>query len=943
MPAYRPRSAFLFRTNIRMSDPTSNSRAFLHAVIFAVLFSVACAQCTPPITENDFYREEFNPFVEPGFPFISTYLDARGLGARFPDDNVVSRGLIINLDDSAFICFDRDLLRWSVAWTGGRLTESMLPEVSYHDFFNKLSHVPEIAGDPAFGNGIYPGWSSGRPLQQDVRPVMQEMEGSHWGPLPAEYGRWDGVYVFGTQAILTYSISGTGIAELPGVIRRDGQAIFTRALEIDGSPDTLFMNAAEVRGGSGSFTDGAIGYIHFGEGKDSVVAMGIRESGLAGASVRVVDGRYLTVVLPPSVVTRKMMVALWHGSVGQLDGFRAALQSADAHVPACKACENGHWQEEVYTQGAIAPDTAAFVADILTLPIPNPWKRNVRVIDMAFLDKNTIVASTFEGDIWMAKGINGNLKNMSWKRFASGLYEPMSVEVRDGQIYVFGKEGIVRLHDLNGDGEADYYENFCDLMQVPPESYAWAADMVFSEKDNSFIIALGGAVNARPGITKPIMHGFRAGSNHSGTIMRISLDGKHAAVIATGFRMPFLGLNPLAGAITATDQQGNYVSSTPIFAIEDGMFYGVPATSHRSDAPVAEKPLTWIPHRVDRSAGGQIWMTSEKMGPLDGSLVHFSFGKPGLFRVLVDSTAQGLQGGVAPIPTKFYTPILKGVLGPVDGQLYMAGFNLLGSSAEGVSAIQRLRYTGKPSYMPNRLTIGKQGIIVSFDTSLDPAEVGNPENYRVKRWNYHQTEEYGSGHYKLDGTPGEEILPVLASYLSSDGQQVLLLVPDMRVTDQMEVMYQLKATDGTALDDGIWLSVNHVPGLDSRLGSFGQVELRKLDVDIAEIASLVKSEGPITRERGSQLFHTVGCVGCHSPGTETAGKYGPPFKGMYGTMREMNDGTRIEANDAYLRESILDPSKHIVKGYEAEMPSYVGVLSDADIKAIQLYIMYLKY
>src|SRR5690606_10942015 len=249
------------------------------------------------------------------------------------------------------------------------------------------------------------------------------------------------------------------------------------------------------------------------------------------------------------------------------------------------------------------------------------------------------------------------------------------------------------------------------------------------------------------------------------------------------------------GDITVTDQQGNYVAATPIYMVERGDFFGVPATAQRNDDPEHKRPLTWIPHRVDRSAATEVWMTSGKMGPLNDALVHFSFGKPGLFRVLLDSTAQGLQGGVAPLPLKLSTPILKGVLGPVDGQLYMAGFNLLGSSSEGVSAIQRFRYTGKPSYMPNGLKIGKQGIIVSFDAPLDPAEVSNLENYRIKRWNYKQTQEYGSGHFKLDGTPGEEILPTLASYLSADRKHLLLLIPDMKFTDQMEVMYRLKASD----------------------------------------------------------------------------------------------------------------------------------------------------
>ncbi|HWK59670.1 MAG TPA: DUF6797 domain-containing protein [Parapedobacter sp.] len=901
---------------------------------------VSCSLGTPPITENDFDNIELNPFIEPDFPFVSTYLDARGLGDHFPKNNVVSRGLMVNLGDSAYMCFDRDLLRWSVAWTGDYLNGGMLPHVSYDDFFNKKAYIPKIAGQPAFASGLYPGWSADSLTLSDVRPKEQLNTGAYWGALPAEYGRWSGVYVYGDKAVLSYRVGQTNIFELPGVVREGAQAVFTRALEIDSSTDTLFMNAAEVRGGEGGSADSRIGYIYFGEQRDSVVAVGVASE--TAALIRLVDNRYLSVAVPPSTNGSRLTVYLWRGAAEDLPSFERVVNSITVDFPDFRRDFQTRWPDEVLTRGQIAPDTAAFVADILTLPIPNPWKRNVRVIDLAFLDEETIVVSTFEGDVWIAKGVKGQLKKMSWKRFASGLYEPMSIAVHDGQIYVFGKEGIVRLNDLNGDGEADYYENFCDLMQQPPVAYAWAADMVFSDVNEAIFIANGGAV-AAAGLTKPIAEGFRAGTNHSGSILKISLDGKRAEVYATGLRAPFLGEHPATGDITVTDQQGNYVAATPIYMVERGDFFGVPATAQRNDDPEHKRPLTWIPHRVDRSAATEVWMTSGKMGPLNDALVHFSFGKPGLFRVLLDSTAQGLQGGVAPLPLKLSTPILKGVLGPVDGQLYVAGFNLLGSSSEGVSAIQRFRYTGKPSYMPNGLKIGKQGIIVSFDAPLDPAEVSNLENYRIKRWNYKQTQEYGSGHFKLDGTPGEEILPALASYLSADRKHLLLLIPDMKFTDQMEVMYRLKASDGKALDDGIWFSVTHVPDLDSQLGGFGQVDLSKLDIDQAEIASLVKSEGPITRERGHQLFNTVGCVGCHSPGTETAGKYGPPFKGMYGTMREMNDGMRIEADDAYIRESILDPSKHVVKGYEAEMPSYVGVLSDADIEAIQLYIMYLKY
>lgn len=901
---------------------------------------LGCSSEKRIITENTFDSLFFNSFVEPDFPFMSTYLDARKLGARFPDDNVVARGLVIQLDDSAYVCFDQDLLRWAVAWTGKSLTKSMLPEVSYHDFFNKKNTVPLVAGQPDIANGIYPGWSSGKPVLTEVRPKEQSREGFTWGPLPPHYGRWQGSYVYENSLILAYSVAGVDIFEMPDCVRHDKEIVYTRTLEVGASSNTLFLNAAEVRDGASAASDGKVAYIYYAQ--DSVIAVSIK-SLEATATVSVSGGRYISVSLPPSSQTRNMTVCLWRGLTKNLNNFRSiADKAALRKFPAFREGSPPHWPGEVLTKGKIAPDTAAFVTDLLTLPIPNPWKRNVRVTDIAFLDEQRAAITTFEGDVWLVSGIDKQLAQLSWKRFASGLYEPMSIEVYKGQLYIFGKAGIVRLHDLNGDGEADYYENFCDLMQQSAESYEWAADMVISEK-YGILIAKGGGVTARPGITKTLTAGFRAGSNHSGVIMRISLDGKQTEIISTGFRAPYLGFHPISGMLTATDQQGNYVPSTPIYVIEKDDFLGVPATSHRSDKPYPKRPLTWIPHRIDRSAGSQVWMTSQQMGPLNNALLHFSFGRPGLFRVLIDSTSNGLQGAVVSVNANYSTPIIKGTMGPHDGQLYMAGFNLFGSSSKGISAIQRLRYTGKNSYMPNHFKVGRQGVLLSFDSALDSRKATNPSSYRVKRWNYQRTEAYGSGHFKLDGTLGEEILPVLASYLSLDKKKVLLLIPDMREVDQMEVLYKVTASDGKSVSDGVWFSINQVDNLDLRAQGFVNVDLKKLQLSKAQFAAQIKYDPPITRERGKELFEKMGCIGCHSPGTETAGMYGPPFKGLYGSMRKMADGSTFEASEAYLKESILDPSKKVVKGYDAEMPSFQGILSDSDIEALILYIMYLKY
>ncbi len=919
----------------------------LHWFLAASLSGICVTHCVPEtqvvITENNFDTLSFSSFVEPDFPFISTYLDARKLGNRFPDDNVVARGLVISLSDSAYVCFDRDLLRWSVAWTGEHLTKSMLPEVSYNDFFNKKNTVPLVAGKPEIANGIYPGWSSGKPVFGEIRPAGRQREGFTWGPLPAWAGRWEGCYVYDNRVVLSYQISGTAVFELPGCIRKDGESFFTRTLEVGPSSDTLYMNVGEVRGGIESVGKGRTGHIYFGDRKDSVIVAGISEDDApTGASVHVTNNRFLYVSVPPSKNARQLTVILWKGgstNTGLFDKFRA---SANKGMPHFREGGTGRWPGQVFTKSQIAPDTSTFVTDLLTLPVPNPWKRNVRVTDLAFRDRESAIVATFEGDVWLVEGIGSKPEKLAWKRFASGLYEPMSIEFYQGQIYVFGKEGIVRLHDLNGDDEADYYENFSDIMQQSPESYEWASDMVISG-EHGITIAKGGGLTARPGITKTMTEGFRAGSNHSGVIMKISPDGKKAEVYATGFRAPYLGVHPVSGLITATDQQGNYVPSTPIYLVEKGDFMGVPATRHRSSNPNPGRPLTWIPHRIDRSAAGQVWITNGKMGPLNNALVHLSFGRPGLFRVLIDSTDKELQAAVIPIHSEYSTPVLKGVIGPSDGQLYVAGFNLFGSSSKGISAIQRLRYTGGKDYMPNGFKAGRQGLILSFNTELDTTAATDIQGYRVKRWNYKRTAQYGSGHFRPDGTPGEEVLPALASYLSRDRKKVLLLLPDMKETDQMEVLYKLRAEDGRLLTDGIWLSVNYLADLEPYIREFGDVDLRKLLLSKEQISSLISSDPPITRDRGKELFRNMGCIGCHSPGTETAGMYGPPFKGLYGSKREMEDGSVVIADDAYLKESILEPGKKTVKGYEAEMPSFRGVLTDPDIEALLLYIMYLKY
>ncbi len=68
---------------------------------------------------------------------------------------------------------------------------------------------------------------------------------------------------------------------------------------------------------------------------------------------------------------------------------------------------------------------------------------------------------------------------------------------------------------------------------------------------------------------------------------------------------------------------------------------------------------------------------------------------------------------------------------------------------------------------------------------------------------------------------------------------------------------------------------------------------------------------------------------------------GPTWKGLYRTQVELEDGSMITADEAYLRESILDPSAKTVKGFPAGLMETVikpGALSEEEVDGLVAYI-----
>src|SRR5262249_43407755 len=118
------------------------------------------------------------------------------------------------------------------------------------------------------------------------------------------------------------------------------------------------------------------------------------------------------------------------------------------------------WPQEVTTGVTRSVAREAYVVDDIGLPIHNPWHRSVRPGDIQFLRDGAGASVRLDGDVWLIRGLSEPTGTVRWRRFASGFHEPLTLAVRDEQIYVFDRNGIWRLRDTNGDGEADVYELF---------------------------------------------------------------------------------------------------------------------------------------------------------------------------------------------------------------------------------------------------------------------------------------------------------------------------------------------------------------------------------------------------------------------------------------------------------------------------------------------------
>jgi len=681
-------------------------------------------------------------------------------------NNIAYKGIAIRVDPGAggvtggraWILYDHDTLRVAAAWTGHEF-------VDWKGIAFDGSHQTHtsIRGTPAFVNPVGPGWAKPGTAQFED-PRAHGRDGKPYGPLPREWAHYQGTYLHGDRVVLAYTVGDARVLESPS-LENDR---FVRTLNIGRATSDLLLRVAP----------------------DST---GVTLAGSTPAILEQANG-FHQVRIAAAATPLRFKLLLGRGGPR---ASPAAERQAEDLEPFTRGGP-ARWTQPVVTQPVLGSDTGPFAVDDLTAPrlVANPWHSWMRFGGFDFFPDGLRAAiCTWNGDVWLVDGLEGNLSELRWKRIASGLFQPLGVKVVDGRIYLTCRDQIARLQDLNGDGEIDFIENFNNDHQVTEHFHEFAMGLQTDAQGNFYY-------------AKSARHALPALVPHHGTLLRVSADGLRTEIVANGFRAANGVCVNDDGTFFVTDQEGHWTPKNRINWVRPGRFYGNLYGYHEqtseADADM-EQPLVWITNEMDRSPGELLWVTSKRWGALRGSLLNLSYGTGRIFLVPHETVRGQKQGGVVRLPIpELPTGVMRGRFHP-DGSLFACGLFGWAGNRTVDGGFYRIRPTGQPLGLPVQLHATAHGVRLGFTEALDPASAGDAENYSVKVWSLKRSKDYGSKH--ID----EHTLRVTRASLASDPKQVLLEIPELAPTWCMEIRYSLRLADGTPVRDRIHNTVHQLP------------------------------------------------------------------------------------------------------------------------------------
>ncbi len=694
------------------------------------------------------------------------YARPRGqVDAVDPGANIAQKAIAIRLDPgpggvsagNVWIAFEHDTLRIAGAWTGEGF-------IDWKGINFDSAHVvrPRTIGTPILETADAPGWANPETGSFDDERFVG-LDGRRFGPLPRSWARYEGLYQRNGKVAIAYRVGDARILESH---RLGANNAIVRVLNVGKSSTDLVVRIAN----------------------EGTVASVI---GTNRITLKTTDG-FLTATIPAGATPLNFAFAM--GPANE------AIASSDLDLSAFKEGGSQQWpeiQEAPIIRGA---QNGPFQWDSFAIPASNPWKSRLRATGVDFTpDGEAAIVTCWEGDVWRVDGIaDESAAAAKWTRIASGLYQPLGVRLIGDAIYVSCRDQIVRLHDLNGDGETDYYEAFNSDHQVTEHFHEFAMGLQ-TDADGNFYYAK----SARHARTQLVAH--------HGTLLKVSADGSKTEILANGFRAANgVCINP-DGSFIVTDQEGHWNPMNRInWVVPEGNFYGnmwsYGAPEDSSDDAM-EKPLAWVDKRFDRSPSELLWVDSVSWGPLNGKLLNLSYGH-GRIEVVPHEIVNGQpQGGLCRIPIPdFPTGTMRGRFHPGNGHLYLCGMSAWGTAQmHQAGGFYRIRKTDTPSYLPIGLSAMTNEIEIEFSEALAPKPAQElKDSLIVRTWALKRSEKYGSNRFD------EKELKIADASLSQNGKRLRIKIPNLKPVWQMSIRYALEGANGESVGGEIQNTIHEI-------------------------------------------------------------------------------------------------------------------------------------
>lgn len=433
---------------------------------------------------------------------------------------------------------------------------------------------------------------------------------------------------------------------------------------------------------------------------------------------------------------------------------------------------------------------------------PAPGDLVLEVSGIAVLDDQRIAVAIRKGEIWILDGVYDEPpKNVTYKRFATALHEPLGLIWKDGAFYTVQRSELTRIRDTDGDGTADEYLTVAKGWGVTGHYHEYAYGPKLDHEGNLWLtlnIGLGLKKEHKARAVKDPTLGFAQG-RWRGWGMKVTPDGELVPVCA-GMRSPAgIGVNR-AGDVFYTDQQGNWVATNTLHHMRKGAFFhhvealasmslpgspiqgvkaipnGLPFPEAIKQMPQLKPPAVWFPYKKAGQSTTDVMLDNSggKFGPFDGQFFVGEFTQAAINRVFLEQVDGEYQGACFPFREGFASAVLRLAQG-IDGSVFVGltnrGWSSLGTASYG---LQRLVWTGKTPFEIKEMRAKPDGFELVFTQPVDPKTAMDPRSYQMKSYTYTYHSSYGSDEILNRELPLEQIT------VSEDGTRVHLKVNDLR-------------------------------------------------------------------------------------------------------------------------------------------------------------------